>query len=118
MLKAYAESTLWQTQAQQAHTVNVLSDRLFCRETDGLLDAMCDAQLMLEQELPGGCNHVVCTISGQCADFMFNVPLLAHASAKCLACLHQSKHATKVPTVGKIICCDPEVTVIPNVSST
>ncbi len=39
---------------------------------------MCNSRHMLEWELPGCCNHVVCTVSGQCAYFEFNVPVSSY----------------------------------------
>ena len=41
---------------------------------------------MLERDLPGRCNHVARTIRGECADFLYNVPLFGYLhKVKCLA---------------------------------
>lgn len=109
----------------ELHGVLEMTDKLsaFCQSVvkraflktncDGSMNGMCNTRHMLKWQLPGRCDQVASTTSGQCAHFMFNVPLSSnlhemfspHVSKMPLLCLHNSQSMrVKFPLWSKLMC--------------
>lgn len=96
------------------HFAKALSNVLFLKTNyDGSMNGMCNTRHMLKWQLPGRCDQVASTTSGQCAHFMFNVPLSSnlhemfspHVSKMPLLCLHNSQSMrVKFPLWSKLMC--------------